>query len=73
MATTTGELRETLLECIDRVKAGKMDAGEAVAISKLAAQVNASLKIELDVRTVEADLARKGFGALPLGEEAQKT
>jgi hypothetical protein len=67
MATKTGELRETLMEAISAVKAKKMDADEATAISKLAAQINASLKVEIDAR--EQNINRSGtVGSLSIGE-----
>lgn len=48
MATKSGELREMLLGVIDSVKAGKVEPENANAIAKLAAQINQSLKIEID-------------------------
>ena len=61
MGTKTGELRETLMEAIDLVKQGKMDSNRANAIAKLAAQVSASLAVELSIRQ------SKLLGAAPLG------
>lgn len=69
MATKTGELRETLIDAIDRVKSGKMGAGEATAISKLAAQINASLKVEIDSRAIEKP--RGALGSMSIGDESE--
>lgn len=48
MATNFGELRETLVKAIDAVKSGSMDAKDATAIAKLAAQVTNSLQVEIN-------------------------
>lgn len=55
------------MECIEQVKARKMDPAEAAAVSKLAGQINASLKIELDAR-IAGELRGGELGAAPIGE-----
>lgn len=69
MATSTGELRETLIECIERVKAKRMDPSEAGAVAKLAAQVNTSLQVELNIRM--AGIRTDAMGSLHVGEQGE--
>lgn len=68
MPTSTGELRESLMDCIERVKGKKMDPAEALAISKLAGQVNTSLQIELNAKQNGAIKPNVATGSLPIGE-----
>jgi hypothetical protein len=68
MSTSSGELRELLVSCIDEVKAGNLDFNDAKAIALLAQQVNLSLQVELNVRR-DGGLGSSGIGALPLGED----
>lgn len=71
MATTTGELRETLIECIALVKSGKLDSDGAKAIALLAQQVNASLAAEAVTRREERGVSGGKvalIGQLILGE-----
>lgn len=70
MGTKVGEMRETLMDAIERVMSGKMVAHDAVAIAKLAAQVSLSLQVEANLRTASLLGARPpAFGALPIGDE----
>lgn len=72
MPTSTGELRESLIDCIERVKGKQMEPAAALAISKLAGQVNTSLQIELKAKaegSINADVAT---GALPIGETSSQ-
>jgi hypothetical protein len=69
MSTNTGELRETLIECIEKVKAGKMSASDAKAVAMLAAQVTMSLQVEVNVRREEVMLGKSPVGQLALGME----
>lgn len=65
MGTKFGEMRETLMEAIERVKAGTLEPQEAVAIAKLAAQITESMKAEANIR-LDGMLGEK----LPLGHMA---
>lgn len=71
MATKSGELREMLLGVIDSVKAGKVEPENANAIAKLAAQINQSLKIEIDARLEDERMARVPLGSMSIGEESE--
>lgn len=69
MGTKTGELRESLMECIERVKAGKMESPEATAIAKLAAQISLSLQVEANVRLDGLRGEKLPLGHLGIGDE----
>jgi hypothetical protein len=69
---TTGNLRAFLLKAIEDVESGKMDAGRANSIVKIAAQVNASLLAEVEVARIafqtgrpSSDLSNLSLGMLP--------
>lgn len=65
MSQTIGDLRHTLMNCIDLVKDGKMSANDAKAVALLAGQVSLSLQVELNARRAEI-----GLGEMPLGQLA---
>lgn len=67
MGTKLGEMRESLMECIEQVKAGKMDPQHATAIAKLAGQISLSLQVEANVRL--EGLRGNTLGSLSIGEE----
>lgn len=69
MATKSGELREMLMSVIDSVREGKVAPEDANAIAKVAAQINQSLKIEIDARTENAAMAAVALGSMAIGEE----
>jgi hypothetical protein len=69
MATKSGELREMLMSVIDSVREGKVEPDDANAIAKLAAQINQSLKIEIDARTDDAAMGKVALGSMPIGEQ----
>lgn len=69
MGTKTGELRESLMECIERVKAKKMDHAEAAAVAKLAAQISLSLQVEANVRLEGLRGEKLPIGQLSIGDE----
>lgn len=71
MSTKIGELRETLIDAIEQVKAGKMDQQDANAIAKLAGAINANLSVELQAMKVFDELNKRktDFGMLPMGDE----
>lgn len=48
MSTKTKELRDTLIDAINAVKAGTMDDKQASAIARLAAQFSNSLQVEIN-------------------------
>lgn len=73
MSTNTGELRETLIGCIEKVKAGTMSASDAKAVAMLAAQVTMSLQVEVNVRRDEVLLGKKPVGQLALGNDGSPT
>lgn len=68
MGTKVGELRESLMDCIERVKAKKMDSSEATAIAKLAAQVSLSLQVESNVRLNDLRGEKLPLGEMSIGE-----
>lgn len=68
MSTSSGELRELLVTCIEQVKNGNLDFNDAKAIALLAQQVNLSLQVEVNARR-DGRLPEKPIGSLPLGEE----
>lgn len=69
MGTKVGELRETLMDCIEKVKSGKMQASEATAIAKLAAQISLSLQVEATVRLEGLKGEKLPLGQLSIGED----
>lgn len=71
VATTTGKLRESLIECIGAVRRGNLDQNDARAIALLAREVTGSLDAELRARQIEKDLTKDGvalLGELVIGE-----
>lgn len=66
MATTCGELRETLIDAIHAVRESKIDPDQGKAIALLAAAVNANMLAEIAARREEA--AAETLGQLQLGE-----
>jgi hypothetical protein len=64
MGTKVGEVRESLLDAIELVKAGKLDPDSAHAIAKLAAQISLSLQVEANIRA--QGIPGTGF-KLPMG------
>jgi hypothetical protein len=72
MATNTGELREILIDCIEKVKAGKMTGNDAKAVAMLAGQITLSLQVEVNARREEVALTKGGVGTLALGDESSR-
>lgn len=68
MPTSSGELRELLITCIEQVKKGDLDYNDAKAIALLAQQVNLSMQVELNARR-DAGLSGTNFGSLSVGEQ----
>ena len=60
VATTSGKLRESLIECIGAVRKGNLDHNDARAIALLAREVTSSLQAEVDARRVEKDVGADG-------------
>lgn len=69
MSTSTGELREMLIDCIERVQSGRMDAASAKSVAMLAGQVTLSLQVEVNARREEVGLVGRSVGTLSLGDE----
>lgn len=67
MSTSTGDLRAILIDCIEKVKSGKMSAVEAKAVAMLAGQVTLSLQVEVNARRDDVLLGKQGLGSLGLG------
>jgi hypothetical protein len=65
MPTTAGELRELLVESIEKVRDDKMEPRQALAIAALAHQVSLSLQTEANIRS--ADL-HDDMGSLAIGD-----
>lgn len=70
MATTTGELREILVDTIEQLRSGVMKPDVANAICKLAQQANNGFQIEINaMREMRAmGIKAKDVGSNPLGE-----
>lgn len=69
MGTKIGELRESLMDAIEMVKAGKLEASDAIAISKIASEISRSLQVEAQIRSSGVFGASPGIGALGIGHE----
>jgi hypothetical protein len=75
VATTSGELREILIEAITAVRSKQLGSDDAKAIALLAQQVSASLAAEVDCRRAEVDVSGGRvalIGQLILGEQEIK-
>jgi hypothetical protein len=72
MSTSTGELREILIDCIEQVKSGKMSGADAKAVAMLAGQVTLSLQVEVNARRDEALKGKQLVGSLELGEISER-
>ena len=59
---TTEDLRTTLLDAIDDVKAGKMPSGQARDIANLADKVLATVKLEMDYSKTLSQLDKQDQG-----------
>lgn len=72
--TTTGQLRQFLADSILAVKDGSMKVHEALAIKKMAEEVNESLYAEVKVARLQKDLGEKAsdFGNLTLDQGSSK-
>lgn len=66
MSISTGELRETLIDCIEKVKKGQMSANDAKAVAMLAGQVTLSLQVEVNARRDQVG-GTGNVGTLALG------
>ena len=67
---TTGQLRKALLEAINDVKCKHLDVDRGMCMTKLASQVNESMRIEIMANRllVEMGTTTQELGALPLTE-----
>lgn len=50
MSRSVGQMREALMESIEKVRRGQMDPASATAIAKLAGQISLSLQVEANMR-----------------------
>lgn len=50
MSNSPTELRQVLMNCIAKVRAGTMSGNDAKAVAMMASQINASLQVELNMR-----------------------
>jgi hypothetical protein len=66
MSTSTGDLRVILIDCIEKVKTGKMSGSDAKAVAMLAGQVTLSLQVEVNARRDDVLLGKQGLGSLGL-------
>lgn len=68
-ATTIGSLREMLVQTIDDLRSDKIDCQKAITITKIMAQVNASLLAEVEIARLDllAKLPIHQFGSMPVG------
>lgn len=72
MGTKSGELREMLMDTIEKVRAGTVKPDQAKAVAMLAGQINLSLQVEVNARIQQIkweDGEQKALGHMPLGEE----
>lgn len=69
---TSGDLRRFLYETMEKVTAGTIDARTAMTAAKLAAQINESLKVEVElaIRGQALGHTPNDPGAMPLYSEA---
>lgn len=67
MSTSTGDLRAILIDCIEKVKTGKMSGADAKAVAMLAGQITLSLQVEVNARRDDVLLGKQGLGSLGLG------
>lgn len=68
---TSGDLRKFLYETMEKVSEGTIDARQAMTAAKLAAQINESLKVEveLSIRGQALGYTPSDPGAMPLYSE----
>ena len=68
---TTGQLRAFLLKAIDAVSTGDLEPNRAHAITKLAAQISASMMAEIEVARIALKDNQKvnKFGELEIASE----
>ncbi len=66
MSVKSGEMRQTLLRAIEEVRLGRLDAQQATAMAKLAAQVSLSLQVEANMRAAQL-AAKEDFGEMEIG------
>ncbi len=73
MGTKSGELRELLMDTIEKVRAGEIEPNQAKAVAMLAGQINLSLQVEVNARINQLkwgdDDHATAIGHMPLGEE----
>lgn len=71
MGTKAGEMRESLMDCIERVKSNTLDSQQAQAIAKLASAISISMQTEARIRleALNANEAHLPIGAMLIGEE----
>lgn len=71
MGTSTGELRESLMDAIERVKARKLSPEEGLAIAKIAGQISLSMQVEANLRltALQQQQPTVRIGAMSIGEE----
>ncbi len=66
MERTTAGLRDVLFDEIDRMRAGTTNATNANAISRLAAEVNNTLQLEVQMNKFLMDMKGKQIEALAM-------
>ncbi len=71
---TTGKLRAMLMATMESIISGKMDAHQAHAIVKVAAQINVSLIAEAQIAKLKFLVNKEidEIGTLPIEDERQK-
>lgn len=70
MSTSTGDLRAILIDCIEKVKTGKMSGADAKAVAMLAGQITLSLQVEVNARRDDVLLGKQGLGSLRLSDSS---
>lgn len=72
--TTTGSLRDFLAQTLLDVKNGDIELDKASRITKIAAQINENLYVEVKVAKIRLEMGDDitELGALPIGEQERK-
>jgi len=69
MGTKAGQLRESLMDAIERVKSKRMDPQQAVAIAKLAGQISLSMQVEANIRLQGLEGEKLPLGQMQISTE----
>ena len=68
---SSGDVRRLIAECMQDVRAGKMDAAQAQAIAALSKELTASMQAEVNVAKVNITLRKEGMGMRKISHMGQ--